>query len=869
MKPATRLTLAAIWLALLVGAALLVSQRLQLSGDLRKFMPSAETPEQKLLLDELGEGPGSRLLLLELTGADPETLAERSRSIADALRGDPRFVLVANGGDDGLDAIPERLRPYRYLLSPTLDTQRFDADFLRDELQARVQDLGSPAAGLLEPLLPSDPTLETLRVAEALQPGAAPQRLHGVWFDKAGQAALLAIETRSAGFDPTGQADAVGAIEAAVRTAITDTGGNASARTHLLTGPGAFSVEIGGRTQGEAEMIGTVDTIGLILLLLIAYRSWRTPLFGVLPLASAGLAGLGAVAVLFEGVHGITIAFGFTLIGVVQDYPIHLFSHQRAGISPWANARAIWPTLATGVASTCIAYVTFLFSGVDGLQQLAVFTITGLGVAALSTRFLLPALIDPDPRDPADSPRMARLWGFFDRFPRPRAWMLATLALACVAVAAFAPGAFWQNDLSKLTPVPEAALAEDGRLRGELGAPDVRYLLAVRGDSADAALQALETLHPALDAQVQAGAIAGYDSAARTLPSAATQRRRQAALPDADTLRAALDAAVADTPFRSDAFEDFLADVETARNAAPLTVADFAGTPLATRLAGQIILRESGVREDGGATALVTLTGLRDADSFAQALAATPAGARAKLMDLKGASESLVAAYRERVLAALGIAALLLAATVWLALRTPRRLLRVLLPMALTTLIILAVLRGAGVELTLFHLVALILAAGLGLDYALFFDHAGDDRADQLRTLHALIVCSLMTLLVFSLLALSSIPVLRAIGSTVTIGVIGNFVLALLVSRHAVGGSTAPAGGPSGPNREHRVGGPSGPNPHARNRDGVDGVGAEAPPTAPPTAPPAAPPAAPSTAPPAGSSALPASADSLHPRGTP
>lgn len=65
----------------------------------------------------------------------------------------------------------------------------------------------------------------------------------------------------------------------------------------------------------------------------------------------------------------------------------------------------------------------------------------------------------------------------------------------------------------------------------------------------------------------------------------------------------------------------------------------------------------------------------------------------------------------------------------------------------------------------------------------MFFDHAGDDHADQLRTLHALIVCSLMTLLVFALLAASSIPVLRAIGSTVALGVLFNFILALLVSR--------------------------------------------------------------------------------------
>ncbi len=153
------------------------------------------------------------------------------------------------------------------------------------------------------------------------------------------------------------------------------------------------------------------------------------------------------------------------------------------------------------------------------------------------------------------------------------------------------------------------------------------------------------------------------------------------------------------------------------------------------------------------------------------------------MLDLKQASESLVAEYRERVLWALALAALLLGATVWLALRTPRRVLRVLAPMALTTLLILAVLRGFGVELNLFHLVALILAAGLGLDYALFFDHAGEDRAEQLRTLHAVIVCSLTTLLVFSLLALSSIPVLRAIGGTVALGVLCNFVLALLITR--------------------------------------------------------------------------------------
>src|SRR3546814_277409 len=153
---------------------------------------------------------------------------------------------------------------------------------------------------------------------------------------------------------------------------------------------------------------------------------------------------------------------------------------------------------------------------------------------------------------------------------------------------------------------------------------------------------------------------------------------------------------------------------------------------------------------------------------------------------MKAASESLVVAYRGRVLAALAVAAVLLALTVWIAMRmsvvahrraahagadadtdtdaspprtsvtreTARRTARVLLPMALTTLLVLAVLRLCGVELTLFHLVALILAAGLGLAYALFFAHAGDAPADQLPNLPSTHTCSLLPLLVFFLLAL-------------------------------------------------------------------------------------------------------------------
>ena len=776
MPARRRLGWALLWLALLLAAATWIGRTLPATGDLRAFLPDPRTPAQRLLLDELGEGPGARLLLVAIEGASPETLAAQSAALREALADDPRFAVVANGEAAGLASIPDDLRPYRYLLTSSFDGRPLDAGILRAHLQARVMDLGSPAAALVEPLVPSDPTLETLALAEAWTPASAPEVRHGTWFDATGTRALLLVQTRAAGFDPAAQA----AVVEAVRDAFDRVRGGSGTRL-VLGGPGVFSVEIAGRTMREAAWLGGVGSALFVVLLVIAYRSWKAPLLAVLPLASAGLAGLAAVALVFDAVHGITVAFGFTLIGVAQDYPLHCFSHQRPGLSPWDNVRALWPTLGTGVVATCIAYLTFLVSGVDGLQQLAVFTIAGLGVAALSTRFLLPALIDPAPRDLAASPVLSRLWTALARWPRPRAAWFAGVAVVALAVAWLAPAPAWENDLSKLTPAPPALVARDMQLRADLGAPDLRYLAVVRGTDVQDALQRSEALLPVLDGLRERGAIGGYDLAARYLPSVATQRARQAALPDTGALRASLDAALADSPFRAGVFAPFEADVARARTAPPLRPDDLAGTPLQSRVEG--LLAEGG----DGATALVTLAGLRDPAAVAAALAPRDA----ELLDLKGASESLVADYRGRVLWALALAALLLAAAVRLALGDTRRALRVLAPMALTTLLVLAVLRGAGVELTLFHLVALILAAGLGLDYALFFDHAGDDREDQLRTLHALLACSASTLLVFALLSLSTIPVLRAIGSTVALGVLSNFVLALLVVRRPV-----PAGAP-------------------------------------------------------------------------
>jgi predicted exporter len=86
-----------------------------------------------------------------------------------------------------------------------------------------------------------------------------------------------------------------------------------------------------------------------------------------------------------------------------------------------------------------------------------------------------------------------------------------------------------------------------------------------------------------------------------------------------------------------------------------------------------------------------------------------------------------------------------------------------------------------GFRLSVFHLVALMLVAGIGTNYSLFLARgagAGDTPGAMYRSL-AVVVGT--TLCAFATLATSQMPVLRAIGVTVTLGAVLGLTFAVLL----------------------------------------------------------------------------------------
>jgi predicted exporter len=472
-------------------------------------------------------------------------------------------------------------------------------------------------------------------------------------------------------------------------------------------------------------------------------------------------------------VHGITLAFGVTLIGEGADYAIYLFTQNAPGAEPQTTFERIWPTLRLGVLTSILGFSAMLFSNFAGLAQLGLFSVVGLVVAALVTRWVLPALLPRGFVVGAVAPVAPKVMALVRAAPRLRLALFVLIALA-LALLVLHPRALWSGSLASLSPVSPAEQALDRALREDIGAPDVRYLAVLRASDEQAALQAAERAAAALRESIARGALQGFDSPALYLPSAATQRERQAALPAPDALRARLQLALKELPFRANAFEPFVRDVAAAKSMAPVARADLQGTSLELRLDSLLVQRASGW------AAMLPLRGVTDIDAIAARL-----GRDVVLLDLKLQSDALYRGYLREAVAHSALGAAAIVALLVAALRSLRRALDVLAPLAAAVLATCAALVLAGVELSIFHLVGLLLVVAVGSNYALFFDQQALSGQDRARTIVSLVFAAASTLVGFGVLAFSKVAVLTGIGSTVALGAAMALAFSAILSRPA------------------------------------------------------------------------------------
>ena len=741
------------WLALALLSIVVIVLRLQLSFDLSTFFPHETNLQHDILLEQLQSGPGSRLIVIGINGSQHEQLAEFSDQMRQELASNPAFVNVLNGTfADQAGIVPEPVNSY-YLLLGDID---YDSTSLQQTLQLRLQDLAFGGGSELLNLVARDPYLITLDILQRL----VPVSMSGdMWFAMNGSAVLMA-ETHAAALDLTAQAEAI----AAVKTTFAKIPGSDALELEI-TGVGAFGLELQKTIRVEAKKRSILATSALLLVLLAVYRSPRLLMLATLPIGLGFLVGLALVSLIFDNVHGITLAFGFTLLGIAIDYPIHLFSHAQGNRASEAMER-IWPTMRLGAASTAVAYLAIALSGSKGLAQLGIFTASGVITAVLVTRTWLPVLMRE-----RSSPILRDRSGLH----RPNLTYLPallTLGLALMAMYVFSEGAFWDDRLSSMSPVPESRIQTDITLRSAAATPDLRYQLVQHAPTLEELLHESESVDVLLQEARNDGLLEAWQSISQLLPSQQHQQLRQDAIPEKGTLNTRLYEALSDTPFRESAFAPFEAHASTSKALPPLLPSHFENTPLSSWLDSHLIhLGDQ----------WVSLISLNLPKPIELAERVSSWNMKVDLVDLQQSSLDLMRDYRNGAIRTIAIASLLIIALLLFHRKKAGRILWIVLTVMAALAMTIALITALHNSLTVIHLVALLLVLGLGLDYALFFSRS-ESTIERKATNQAVLACAVSTTLAFGVLAGSPIPVLKFLGLTVAGGSAASFILAFVGS---------------------------------------------------------------------------------------
>lgn len=727
-----------------------------LSADLMTLVPGATQDPLVQRAEQRMQEPLNREMLVLVGHPQRDQAIALAQRLAEQWQASGLFEKVQWSLQTDLQALREQLLQGRLAMLSRADRSSL-IDNPQGFIEQRVQNLYDPFAGFS--LVPSqDDWLGLTGRIQNSQPRPAAVQLDTASGALVAEAdgqnwVLLRARTLGNAFDmqlPLQVADllASGRVEA----------GHNGAR--LLAASGLLYAANGQRQASqEITWVGGGATVGILLLLLLAFRRWRI-LLAFVPVLVGMLFGAVACVALFGQMHVMTLVLGSSLIGVAVDYPLHYLSKSWS-LRPWQAwpaLRLTLPGLSLSLATSCIGYLALAFTPFPALTQIAVFSAAGLIGAYLSAVCLLPALLKGIDLQPAQWPLRIAQWlvdlreKLLSKIPSPV--LLGLLILFCAA-------GLWQldsrNDIRQWVGSPPQLLEEAQAVARITGYQPTSQFYLVRGADQTQLLGRLQALSTRLDELVETDKLKGYMALSQLVASPGEQEQVRDALGKLP-LQPLLALGVPQSALQAELTQlQALAalDIDHALSG-PL------GEPWRTLWLGT---------DARGVAAIVSLQGLND-----------PALLRLQADDLEGVQLVDRLGDLNRVFAATQVSAaelkLLSCALIVVLLILPFGLggaLRIVALPLLAALCSLACLGWLGQPLTLFSLFGLLLVTAISVDYAiLMHEQIGGAAVSLLGTLLA----ATTTWLSFGLLAVSSTPAVSNFGLAVSLGLAFSFVLA-------------------------------------------------------------------------------------------
>lgn len=762
--------------AAMAAMAVFCALRMRVSTDMTQFLPGAEDRQLARVGAQLVDSSLTRAMILSMEAKTQAQAIAAAQELAATLRADPEVAWVNSGPEQGLAETFYRLFfPHRFAFlshqpERELPERLSDPGLLRTARELKRQ-LSLPLGALYAKIAGADPLLafgEELKRLEAARTG--PLDVQGGQFVTAdGKHAIVFLSTRSSPFDSSAQ----GPFLERLHREFARLQGRAGAEALKLESSGVnnFAVDTERIVKADISRVSTLSTLAIVLIFLLLFRSLRILLLSLLPLAAGMLTATTAGLLVYGQLHGFTLAFGSTLLGVCVDYPILFLNHQvlepHPG-GPWKTLRRLGFPLFLGASTTLAGFVGLASTSFPGMREIAVFATTGILGAVAATCWVLPALAPAQQQKTGLHVALAEgILKGIEALRRRRGLLLPLIAASLAVCAAGFSRLSWDDDLAKLSRPNPALLAEDERVRAQVSRMDAgRFIITLAPDE-ETALSRNDALYTRLADARGEGLLEDFRSLHDLLFSAALQRRNLDAIAASPHLFERTVAALQAEGFRPQAFEAFQRALE--EKPQPLTLKEVLASPLGAQA------QPFFVRLEGEVGVLSFVRGVQDPAALAARLEGL-AGVR--YFDQGAFFAASYGRYRARAQKLIVAGVVFVFAIILVSYRRLRTTLAAGVPPVLAAATTLAVLALLGVHPNLLHVVSLLLVLSMGEDYAIFLVASAGSRAELRASGISVVLCAIATALGFGLLGLSEIPALQAIGMTTGIGVFLSFVMA-------------------------------------------------------------------------------------------
>ncbi|NVB41654.1 MMPL family transporter [Pseudenhygromyxa sp. WMMC2535] len=186
--------------------------------------------------------------------------------------------------------------------------------------------------------------------------------------------------------------------------------------------------------------------LGIFVLLMWAFRSWRRAMVALLSIGVGTVISLGALYLLYGALDPITSSFAAVLMGLGIDFAVHLLARYdeelrrgaRRGEALFTALRFAGPGVVTGAVTTALAFLTVATTEFTSYGQMGVITAIGLMVSLLASLILLPLILGRGDLDNEElPPKPLPAIEFVPRLVRksPFLILLAGVVLALAGVA--------------------------------------------------------------------------------------------------------------------------------------------------------------------------------------------------------------------------------------------------------------------------------------------------------------------------------------------------------------------------------------------------------------------------------------------------